>query len=310
VGAPPAAAARSGARSVTALRARLRRPEAAAWLFVAPGLILFLVFRLYPLFSGLRYSFTAWNGITSPVYVGLRNYTELFGSDPTFRAAIVNALTILATLPVWVGLPLILAILIYLKVPGGGFFRAAYFVPVVLSSVIIGTMFNIILRFDGVFNVMLQSIGIDGQDWIGDRGTALFAVISVAIWSHFGMSVLIFLSGLATFPGDVIEAARIDGASLTQIILRIIVPLLYPMVRFVTVITTITMLTAMFGLIYVMTQGGPGTATYVPEYLIWLMQGDTNRLGYAAAVGMVLFVFVGGCGLVQIAFLYRTETEE
>ena len=81
------------------------------------------------------------------------------------------------------------------------------------------------------------------------------------------------------------------------------------MIQFVSVITTISMLTAMFGLIYVMTQGGPGTATYMPEYLIWVMQGDTNRLGYATAIGMVLFLFVGACGLLQITFLFRSDTD-
>ena len=244
-----------------------------------------------------------------PTYIGLQNYVELLGSDPSFRDAVLNALTVLATLPIWVGLPMILAVLIYLKVPGGPFFRVAYFFPVVLSSVIVGTMFNIILRFDGVFNWLLGVFGFDGVDWIGGQHTALLSVISVAIWSHFGMSVLIFLSGLATFPNDIIDAAKIDGANLLQIILRIILPLMVPMMQFVTVITTISILTAMFGLIYVMTQGGPGTATYMPEYLIWLMQGDTNRLGYATAIGMVLFVFVGGCGLLQLAFLSRDDAD-
>ena len=291
-------------------RIALQLPDGVApYLFLAPGLALFLIFRMFPLLSGVPYSFTSWNGIATPTYVGLRNYIQLFSSDPNFRDAVINALTVLATLPIWVGLPLILAVLIYLNVPAGKFFRVAYFVPVVLSSVIIGTMFNIILRFDGVFNFVLQSFGFDAVDWIGGQHTALLSVISVAIWSHFGMNVLIFLSGLATFPGDVLDAAKIDGASLLQIIVKIIVPLLFPMIQFVSVITTISMLTAMFGLIYVMTQGGPGTATYMPEYLIWVMQGDTNRLGYATAIGMVLFLFVGACGLLQITFLFRSDTD-
>ena len=290
-------------------RTTFRIPEdVAGYLLLLPGLALFLVFRFYPLLSGLQYSFTSWNGIAKPTYIGLRNYVELFGADPSFRAAVLNALIMLATLPVWVGLPMVLAVLIYLNVPGGRFFRVAYFFPVVLSSVIVGTMFNIILRFDGVFNWLLGALGFEGVDWIGDQHTAFLSVISVAIWSHFGMSVLIFLSGLATFPGDIIDAAKIDGATLLQIIARVILPLMVPMIQFVSVITTISMLTAMFGLIYVMTQGGPGTATYMPEYLIWLMQGDTNRLGYATAIGMVLFLFVGGCGLLQITFLLRDNS--
>src|SRR4051812_15255055 len=114
-------------------RISLRCPEdVAAYLFLLPGLALFLVFRFYPLLSGVQYSFTSWNGIARPTYIGLRNYVELFGSDPSFRDAVLNALTMLATLPAWVGLPMILAVLIYLNVPGGRFFRVAYFFPVVL----------------------------------------------------------------------------------------------------------------------------------------------------------------------------------
>ena len=157
-------------------RTALRLPDGVApYLFLAPGLALFLIFRMFPLLSGVPYSFTSWNGIATPTYVGLRNYIQLFTSDHNFRDAVINALTVLATLPIWVGLPLILAVLIYLNVPAGKFFRVAYFVPVVLSSVIIGTMFNIILRFDGIFNFVLQSFGFDAVDWIGGQHTALLS---------------------------------------------------------------------------------------------------------------------------------------
>jgi len=188
-------------------------------------------------------------------------------------------------------------------VPGARVYRAAYFFPIVLSSIIIGTMFSIILRFDGTLNQFVGLAHIPAVDWLGDGRYALLAVILVAIWAHFGMSVLIFLSGLTTIPPEIIEAARIDGANLTQIIWRIVIPMLRPTIELVVVMTTITILTSMFGLIYVMTGGGPGTATYMPEFLIWLMQGQFNRLGYASAMSVTLFVVVALVGIAQIRLM-------
>jgi len=280
----------------------MKRESAFAYFFVLPALALFIVFRLIPLGAGSIFSFSDWNGIEPPRWNGLDNYIELLG-DPVFQATMLNTLKVLITLPVWVGLPLLLAIFIYLEVPGARVYRAAYFFPIVLSSIIIGTMFSIILRYDGTLNQFTGLVGIPGIDWLGDGRYALLAVILVAIWAHFGMSVLIFLSGLTTIPPEIIEAARIDGANLGQIIGRVIIPMLRPTIELVVVMTTITILTSMFGLIYVMTGGGPGTATYMPEFVIWLMQGQFSRLGYASAMSVALFVVVAVVGIIQIRLM-------
>jgi multiple sugar transport system permease protein len=284
----------------------MTRDRISPYLFVLPALALFLTFRFYPLIVGAMYSLTEWNGIAPPRFIGIDNFVEIL-RDPVFHSTMRNVALVLASLPVWVGLPLVLAVLIHLGVPGGGFFRAAFFFPTVLSSVIIGTMFSIILRYDGNLNQALNALGLLSVDWLGDRRYALAAVVCVAIWAHFGMNVLIFLSGLATVPVEIIEAARVDGATLRQVILRIIVPMMRSTIEFVAVISTITILTSMFGLIYVMTAGGPGTATYMPEFLIWLMQGQFNRLGYASAISVILFFIVAALGLVQIRLMRREE---
>jgi multiple sugar transport system permease protein len=280
----------------------MKRESLFAYLFVLPALGLFLVFRLLPLGMGSVLSFADWNGIGAPHWIGLGNYFELF-SDPVFQSTMLNTFKVLVTLPIWVGLPLILAIFIYFEVPGARVYRAAYFFPIVLSSIITGTMFSIIMRFDGTLNQLLGLIGVPSVDWLGDNRFALVAVIIVAIWAHFGMSVLIFLSGLTTIPPEIIEAARIDGANLGQIIFRVMIPILRPTIELIAIITTITILTSMFGLIYVMTGGGPGSATYMPEFLIWLMQGEFNRLGYASAMSVVLFAVVGIVGAAQIRLM-------
>ncbi|HML24796.1 MAG TPA: sugar ABC transporter permease [Aggregatilinea sp.] len=282
-----------------------REPEQyMGYLFALPAVLIIVVFRLYPLVSGAQYSLTDWNGIGEAHYIGLDNYERLL-HDQVFRDTMLNALKLIVTLPIWVIFPMVLAILIHQGVPGGGFFRAAYFFPAVLSSVIIGSIFNLFLRYDGSFNNMLGHLGIPAVDWLSDSKIALFTVIAVEIWATFGINVLIFLSGLSTVPDELIDAAKVDGANLFQTVVRVIIPVLRPITEFVSVATIIGMLTSMFGLIYVMTSGGPGTATYLPEYLIWFQQGRLNEPAYAAATSMVLFVFMSIVALFEIRLMSR-----
>ncbi len=140
----------------------------------------------------------------------MANYARAV-ADPNFRDALVNTVLLLVTLPIWIMLPMLLAILIHQGVPGGRFYRAVFFLPAVLSSVIVGAIFNVVLRYDGSLNAALESIGISPVDWLGSSSTALGSLIAVQLWSTFGMSVLIFLAGLSTVPDDIIEAARMTA---------------------------------------------------------------------------------------------------
>lgn len=249
-------------------------------------------------------SFTDANNAGSAKWVGAANYVRAIEA-PTFQASVVNTLVLLATMPIMVMLPMLLAILIHQGVPGCQFFHAVYFLPAVLSSVIVGAIFNVVLRYDGSLNAFLGSIGIDAIDWLGASSTALGPLIVVQLWSTFGMSVLIFMAGLTTVPEDIIEAARIDGARFWQRLWFIVIPSLRPIIEFVAVVTTVGLLTNMFGLVYVLTGGGPGTATTLPEFLIWLEQGKLNRPGYAAALSMFLFVMMAGVAYAQVRIMNR-----
>jgi multiple sugar transport system permease protein len=275
-----------------------------AAVLLLPALALLLVFRIIPLVWGFYLSFTDTDGLGNGAWVGAANYLRA-AQDPNFQASIVNTILLLATLPIWVMLPMLLAILIHQGVPGGRFFRAVYFLPAVLSSVIVGAIFNVVLRYDGSLNAGLKAIGIDAVDWLGSSSTALGSLIAVQLWSTFGMGVLIFLAGLSTVPDDIVEAARIDGARFWQRLFLIVIPSLRPIIEFVAVVTTIGVLTSMFGLIYVLTGGGPGTATTLPEFLIWLEQGRLNRPGYAAAISMVLFAMMAGVAWAQVRIMNR-----
>ena len=271
-----------------------------AALFLLPALVLLAVFRIFPLLWGFVLSFRPDDGGPS----GLANYAGAV-ADPNFRSSLVNTVLLLATLPIWVMLPMLLAILIHQGVPGGRFYRAVYFLPAVLSSVIVGAIFNVVLRYDGSLNAMLKAVGFDAVDWLGSSSTSLLSLIAVQLWATFGMSVLIFMAGLSTVPDDIVEAARIDGARFWQRLFLIVIPSLRPIIEFVAVVTTIGVLTSMFGLIYVLTGGGPGASSTLPEFLIWLEQGRLNRPGRASAIAIMLFVMMAGVAWAQVRIMSR-----
>ena len=275
-----------------------------ALLFVLPAILLVLVFRIVPLFWGFGISLTSATSTNPGEFIGAGNYLRAL-DDPNFRAAMLNAAVVLVSVPIFITIPMVLAILIDQGVPGRAFFRSVYFLPVVLSSVIIGSIFSVVLGFNGSFNALLRSVGLPGVDWLGRSSTALPVTLAIQAWSTFGMGVLIFLAGLSTVPREMVEAARLEGARMGQIWWHVIIPQLLPIIEFSTVITTIGLLTSMFGLIYVLTGGGPGTATTVPEYLIWAAQGKLNQPSYAAALSIILFGVTGILAFIQIRIMSR-----
>jgi multiple sugar transport system permease protein len=286
-------------------RRTIKRAERRfAALVLVPAALLLLIFRILPLIWGFVLSFTNSDGIGESDWVGIANYRAVV-KDEAFQDSLINTVLVLATLPIWVLLPMLLALLIHQGVPGGRIFRAVYFLPAVLSSVIVGSIFNVVLRFDGSLNAALKALGLSPVDWLGNSWTALGSLIVVHLWSTFGMSVLIFMAGLSTVSQEMLEAARLDGAKFWQRLRFIVIPTLRPIIEFVAVVTTIGLLTGLFGLIYVLTSGGPGTATTLPEFLIWLEQGKLNRPGYAAAISAVLFVLMAGVAWAQVRIMSR-----
>jgi len=172
-------------------------------------------------------------------------------------------------------------------------FWAVYLLPAVLSSVLVRSILGVVLRFDGSLNVALKTLGLSPMDWLGNGWTALGSLVTVYLWSTFGISVLIVMAGLSTVSQAMLEAARLDGAKSRKRLRFIVIPTLRPIIEFVAVVGTTDLLTGRFGLIFVLTAGGPGTATTLSESLIWLEQGKLNRPGYAA-ISAVLFVLMAG----------------
>jgi multiple sugar transport system permease protein len=260
--------------------------------------------RLWPLLLGVNFSFTG-DGDRNGIAVGLDNYRTLV-DDPLFLQALRNVGLLVLLLPVAVAIPGLLATFIYLRVPGNRIYRSVYFFPAVLSPVIVGAIFNLLLAFDGPVNTVLGTVGLGPVDWLGDPDVAMFAVVGVHIWATFGMALVVFLAGFATLDSALLDAARVDGASLPRTIWHVIVPGLTRTIQFVFVTTMIGMLTSMFGLLYVMTSGGPEGSTYLPEYYVWIQQGQMNRPALASAASTVLFLIMLVVGLLQISLLRRS----
>jgi multiple sugar transport system permease protein len=304
--APPAATVAPG----QAVRRRRRRDHdrLAPYVLLAPALLIIVGLRLWPLVLGVNFSFTG-DGERNGTPVGLSNYAELV-DDPVFRTALRNVGLLVLLLPVAVAIPGLLATFIYLRVPGHRFFRSVYFFPAVLSPVIIGAIFNLLLAADGPLNGVLGVVGLGPIDWLGEPRLAIFSVVAVHVWATFGMALVVFLAGFATLDTTLLDAARSDGASTPQVIWHVIIPGLSRTIQFVFVTTMIGMLTSMFGLLFVMTAGGPGGSTYLPEYYIWIQQGQMNRPALASAASTVLFLVMLVVGLAQIALLRRSLRED
>ncbi len=278
----------------------------APYLLVLPTLLLLGFFRLYPLGLGINFSFTGDQELNG-MFIGLDNYFTLFG-DERFQASMRNVLVVMLFVPIEVLVAGVLATFLFLKVPGHRFYRSVYFLPVVLSPIIIGAIFNIVLAANGPLNEFAKSIGLPVVDWLGQSSTALPSVLGTHIWATFGMAMVIFLAGFSTLDQELLDAAKIDGANLGQTIWHIIIPEMSRTIQFVFVTTTIGMLTGLFGLLYTMTAGGPGAASYLPEYLIWKLNGEARpALASAASVMLLLIVLV--IGLIQIRVLRRATRD-
>ncbi|TCC26986.1 carbohydrate ABC transporter permease [Kribbella speibonae] len=294
-------------RRTTAVRRwHLSEHKIAALVLVTPALLIIVGLRIVPLVLGAQYSLTG-DGDRNGLFVGLANYRTLL-DDPVFRTALRNVGLLFLALPVAVAVPGLLATFLFLKVPGHRFYRSVYFFPV-LSPVIIGAIFNILLSFDGPLNQLLGKAGIAPVDWLGNSHIAILSVIGVHIWATFGMALVIFMAGFSTLDQSLLDAARCDGATLPQTVWHVVIPELSRTIQFVFVTTMIGMLTGMFGLVYVMTAGGPGGATYLPEFYIWVTQGQMNSPALASAASMVLFVLMLLVGLAQIRLIKRTTKE-
>jgi ABC-type sugar transport system permease subunit len=273
----------------------------APYLFTAPFFILFGVFFLFPSLAALVLSVFKWNGISSPEFIGLRNFERMF-TDPDFwQAASNTVLYMLASLLIIIPLAMVLAALLNSRVLKlRGFFRSGYFTPVVTSSVAIALVFTLLYSRDyGLINAGLQAVGLPKIDWLGNGAWAKVSVIILLVWRWTGFNMIYFLAGMQAIPLEMYEAAEIDGANERQKFLRITAPLLRPVLLY-TIILSIIGSWQIFDEPYILTSGGPANATLsVAQYLY--IHGISNlRFGLGSAVGLVLFGVIFSLSAVQM----------
>lgn len=280
---------------------RQRKTDIAGWLLIAPQVIGYLIFVAFPLIFSFVLCFSSWNMITIPKLVGLDNFTKIF-QDQIFWKSMGNTfLYVFMVVPITLVCSLSLALLTNKKLPLKPFYRAAFFLPMVTSTVAISMVWAFIYQPDtGILNIILRTIGIsDPPYWLGNKKFARFAVAIVSIWLKVGYYYLIFDAGLKNIPQDMYDAAMLDGASWIRRIFSITIPMLGSVMFFVIVMLFIDVFN-MFNEVYMMTGGGPDFSTYTMSMYIYNYAfGSFADMGRAAVASWILFLLIGIVTLIE-----------
>lgn len=270
-----------------------RSPATIAWLMLVPAGVLLITFLIIPIILTFILAFTNARLISPQpaAFVGVDNFVRLF-SDETFWASLRNTVIFAVVIvPVQSAVALGLAVLVNTKIRGVNFFRTVFFLPVVTSIVVVSMLWLFMYQPDGLINSVLSRFGIQGPDWLGNPKTALFAIIVLSIWQACGMHMVIWLSGLQTIPGELYEAAEIDGASKWQQFQHVTWPGLRATAVFILITITIAAF-SLFSQVNLMTQGGPLDATTTLVFQAVRVGFQQQQTGYASAISLVFFALV------------------
>jgi multiple sugar transport system permease protein len=283
-----------------------KREELTAWLFITPVVLGILIFQLYPTLFSFYISFTRWNLLSPPKWIGLANYVELFTTDRFFLNTMSNTATYaLGTVFIGLALGLIFAVLLNQELRGKYIYRAIYFVPVVAPTVAVALLWQLLYDPNfGVFNSLLRMVGIHGPNWLGNTTWAMRSIIFEAIWAGLGFTILIFLAGLQGISTEYYEAAEIDGANAVQKFYYITMPLLSPTTFFL-LVTGVIGAFQVFDIPFVMTQGGPANATQMVIMYLYNNAFTIQKMGLAAAVAFIVFIVIIGLTVINFRLSKR-----
>lgn len=269
-----------------------RREAVAGYLFILPWLIGFAVFTVGPLLASFVLSFTSWNIVGAPRWVGLDNYQRIFTSDPDFvKSLSVTFRYALVYLPLSTLVALGVAVALNLKLAGIGIFRTLFYLPSVAPSIAASLVFVWILnpRY-GLINTLLGMVGIKGPNWFSDPDTALYGLVMIALWG-VGGSVIIYLAGLQNIPTHLYEAAEVDGANSWQQFRHVTLPMLSPIIFFQFVLGLIGVFQT-FTTSFVATGGGPLKSTYFYMLYVYTQAWVNLRMGYASALAWIMALII------------------
>jgi ABC-type sugar transport system permease subunit len=254
-------------------------------------------FMIYPVLYALFISFNKTDGVDFD-WVGLKNYGNIL-TDPLVHQVFLNNIKFLVSVPLVIFFSIIVSVLLFEKIRGWKTFRIIFFLPNVLSIVVIGVMFKSIFGYYGAVNGIIAALGGTRVSFFTDGSLAIWVIVIALVWSGFGYQALLIMSGLSAIDTTVFEAAALDGAGWWRRLRWITLPNIRRELGFVFIINVLYTFTSLFGFIFVMTAGGPGYATTTVDYLVYLKAFGSENLGPGAALAVLLFIFIGLLTLLQ-----------
>ncbi len=288
----------------------MNRRNLIGYFFVIPALSVFALFKLWPIIWGFVISLHSWNGFSDMVFIGIENYRRILAQDTIFPKVIKNTLTYaLGIILGNVTVSLVLALLVNQGLRGKTVFRTIYFLPSILSFVMVGLLWAWIYNPEfGLINNILAALGLEAlqQNWLADPKTALPALVIVDVWKWSGWHMIVYLAGLQTISRDVLDAAKVDGATGFRRFRSIIWPLLTPYTFMNIILLTVGAFNT-FDLVYVTTRGGPYYATHMMLTYVNLVAFRFHKIGYAAALTYFLFLIVFIISITNVLLWRRGE---
>jgi len=265
---------------------------------------------VYPFISSLYYSLTQWDGISHPTYIGFANYLRLF-DETHFKTVLLNTLLYtMASILLVNPISMVLALLLNSKIKGRGLLRTIFYLPIVLSNIVVSYVWVIILTYDGILNKVLTVLGMESYviDWLGSVQKTKWVLIVILVWQGMGIGVVFYLAGLQAIPAELYESAYLDGVKQWSKFRHITFPLLMPTITVVTFFGMAGTL-KLFDLPFIMTNGGPGVSTSTLAITIYKQAFLNSTYGYATATGIIMFLLIVSISIIQLKITRSREVE-
>ena len=289
---------------ISLLRTNRQRETFYGWLFALPAIIGSVVFDIGPMVASILISFTEWNGVTPPKWIGLSNYEEIMFRDDVFMLSLrITTVFAFVSIPLNLVTGFLLALLLNQKIRGQALMRTLYYLPSIVPLVAVAALWRwIFLKRFGLLDIGLAMMGIQAPDWLGDPQWVLPAFIVMGLWG-VGGGMLINLAGLQGIPTDLYDAASIDGANALQRLINVTIPMMTPLILFNLVMGIIGGL-QVFVVAFVMTGGGPSNASLFYMLHLYRNAFEYFRLGYGSSLALILFLYI----IVLSALVFRSST--
>jgi raffinose/stachyose/melibiose transport system permease protein len=258
---------------------------------LAPALAIYIVFVLYPIIRSFFYGFYEWNGLSKPVYIGLANFASILADKIFWKSFWNNIIIVAVSVFGQIPLGLVLAVILNRKMRGARAFRFFLFMPMILSTVVVGLLWSTILNSQvGILNALLKDIGLGAlaQNWLGDPRFAMPTIGFIVVWQFFSLYMVILLAALQSIPKEIHESAELDGAGEGTKLVRITVPMIWGTIM-ASVVLCIAGGMRTFDLVFTMTQGGPAHATELMAIYMYNKTFEVYKYGYGSAVSLVIF---------------------